>query len=44
MLNKLTREVSTRNIVRISVIAALYAVLTVALAPFSYGPLQFRIA
>jgi len=26
------------------VIAALYAVLTVALAPFSYGPLQFRIA
>lgn len=25
-------------------IAALYAVLTVALAPFSYGPLQFRIA
>ena len=25
-------------------IAALYAVLTVALAPLSYGPLQFRIA
>jgi len=26
------------------VIAALYAVLTIALAPLSYGPLQFRIA
>ena len=25
-------------------VAALYAVLTVALAPISYGPLQFRIA
>ena len=43
-MDKLARSVSTRNIVRISVIAALYAVLTVALAPISYGPLQFRVA
>lgn len=35
---------NTRNVVRISIIAALYTVLTVALAPISYGPLQFRIA
>lgn len=37
-------RVTTRNIVRIAVIAALYAVLTVALAPISYGPLQFRVS
>ena len=35
---------NTKNVVRISIIAALYTVLTVALAPISYGPLQFRIA
>jgi uncharacterized membrane protein len=35
---------NTRNVVRISIIAALYTVLTVGLAPISYGPLQFRIA
>jgi uncharacterized membrane protein len=35
---------NTKNVVRISIIAALYTVLTVALAPLSYGPLQFRIA
>lgn len=43
-MDKLNGSVSTRNIVKIAVIAALYAVLTVALAPFSYGQLQFRIA
>ena len=43
-MDKLNRSVSTRNIVKIAVIAALYAVLTVALAPLSYGQLQFRIA
>jgi len=43
-LRKLNSAVTTRNIVLIAVIAALYAVLTVALAPLSYGPLQFRIA
>lgn len=35
---------NTKNVVRISIIAALYTVLTVALAPLSYGSLQFRIA
>ena len=40
----MSSAVTTRNIVLIAVIAALYAVLTVALAPLSYGPLQFRIA
>jgi len=27
-----------------SIVAALYAVMTVALAPVSYGPIQFRVA
>ena len=31
-------------ICRTAVIAALYAVLTVAIAPLSYGPVQFRFA
>jgi uncharacterized membrane protein len=31
-------------VVYAAIIAALYAVFTVALAPLSYGPLQFRIA
>lgn len=35
---------NTRNLVRISVIAALYAVFTIFLAPISYGVLQFRIS
>jgi len=35
---------TTQKVVRIAVIAALYAVLTVALAPLSYGPIQFRIS
>jgi uncharacterized membrane protein len=34
----------TREVVYAAIIAALYAVFTVALAPLSYGPLQFRIA
>lgn len=34
----------TREVVYTAIIAALYAVFTVALAPLSYGPLQFRIA
>lgn len=34
----------TREVVCAAIIAALYAVFTVALAPLSYGPLQFRIA
>lgn len=35
---------STQKVVRVAVIAALYAVLTVALAPLSYGPIQFRVS
>jgi uncharacterized membrane protein len=30
--------------VKIAIIAALYAVLTFALAPISYGPIQFRVS
>ena len=32
----------TRTVVRAGVVAAFYAVLTVGLAPLSYGPIQFR--
>lgn len=35
---------TTKRIVRMSIVAALYAVLTVALAPIGYGPVQFRVA
>lgn len=35
---------TTRNIVLSALIAALYAGLTVLLAPISYGPVQFRAA
>lgn len=35
---------TTRNIVLSALIAALYAGLTVMLAPISYGPVQFRAA
>lgn len=34
----------TKIIVRTALIAALYFVLTVALAPISYGPFQFRLS
>lgn len=34
----------TKKIVRGALIAALYAALTVALAPISYGPIQFRVS
>jgi uncharacterized membrane protein len=33
---------TTKRIVRASIIAALYVVLTVAISPLSYGPVQFR--
>jgi uncharacterized membrane protein len=36
--------ISTRSIVRASIVAALYAALTVAISPLSYGPIQFRVA
>src|SRR5512140_3571041 len=35
---------STTHVVRIAIIAALYAVFTIAIAPLSYGPVQFRVA
>lgn len=35
---------STRYIAQVGIIAGLYAALTVALAPISYGPIQVRIS
>lgn len=35
---------NTKRVVLISTIAALYFVLTVAIAPLSYGPIQFRVS
>lgn len=35
---------STLMLVRGAIIAALYASLTIALQPFSYGPVQFRVS
>jgi len=37
-------KTNIRRIVFAGVIAALYAALTIAIAPIAYGPLQFRIA
>jgi len=37
-------KLSTRGVVRIALIAALYVVLTVGIAPLAYGPIQFRVA
>lgn len=34
----------TKRLVKVALVAALYATLTVTLAPISYGNLQFRIA
>lgn len=38
------RGFTTRRVVLIAIIAALYMVFTVGLSPISYGPVQFRIA
>jgi len=35
---------NTRRIVFIATIAALYAIFTIAIAPVSYGPVQFRVS
>lgn len=40
----MTNELKTKRIVRTALIAALYALLTVALAPISYGNFQFRVS
>ena len=37
-------KLTTTQVVRTAVIAALYAVFTVSIAPLSYGPIQFRVA
>ncbi len=41
---KLARVITTRRVVRGAIVAALYAALTMALAPISYGPIQFRVS
>jgi len=33
---------TTRRVVLIAIIGALYVVLTVGIAPLSFGPIQFR--
>lgn len=33
---------STKRLIRMSIIASLYVVLTYAIQPFAYGPIQFR--
>ena len=37
-------EIKTERISRGALIGALYAVLTIGLAPISYGPVQFRVS
>ena len=37
-------EIKTNYIVKTAIIAATYAVLTMLLAPISYGPIQFRVS
>lgn len=39
-----TSRFTTRKIAVSAIIGAVYAVLTIALAPISYGPVQFRIS
>ena len=40
----MNEKANIMKITRAALFAALYAVLTIALAPISYGPLQFRVA
>ena len=35
---------TTKRLVRTAIIAALYAVITLVLAPISYGNIQFRVS
>ena len=37
-------KINTRNLITAAVVGALYAVLTMVLAPISYGALQFRVS
>ncbi|KGM94717.1 membrane protein [Clostridium novyi A str. 4552] len=38
------KNITVNKIVKIGIVAAVYAVLTAAIAPISYGPIQFRIS
>ena len=35
---------TTRRVVLVAIVAALYVVLTVGIAPLSFGPIQFRVS
>lgn len=37
-------NMSTKNLAKVAIVAALYVVLTVGLAPLSYGNIQFRVS
>lgn len=37
-------KISTKRLVTVAAVAAIYAVLTIALAPISYGNIQFRVS
>lgn len=38
------KKLSINDLVKVSIVAAIYVVLTLSLAPFAYGPIQFRFA
>lgn len=40
----MNNENLVRRLVRTAIVAALYAVITLVLAPISYGPIQFRLS
>ena len=41
---KETKNLTTKKVVIAAMIAAIYAVLTIVLAPISYGPIQVRLS
>lgn len=43
-MNNKKYHLNTRFLVQSSIIAAMYAVITILLAPISYGPVQVRVA
>ena len=43
-MEKHTSAISTSEIARISIVAALYVVVTLLIAPFGFGPIQFRLS
>lgn len=38
------KEISLNKMIKMAVVAAIYAIITMGLAPISYGPFQFRIS